>query len=134
MLGYYAAIFMSLCLETIDRLLSIAGHTIVGALSGQEGVTMAREERFDLILLDLHMPDLTGHDILGMLKAEGVLPATPVYMLSADASLEAIKDAQALGALGYLTKPINYRKLLALLEIVANNAVRTAPMLPVERS
>ena len=115
-------------LETIDRLLSIAGHTIVGALSGQEGLTMAREGRFDLILLDLHMPDLTGNDVLGMLRTEGVMPATPVYMLSADASPEAIRDSEALGALGYLTKPINYMKLLALLETVAGNAGRATSM------
>jgi two-component system sensor histidine kinase RpfC len=114
-------------LETIDRLLSIAGHTISRALCGQEGLAMAREGRFDLILLDLHMPDLTGNDVLGMLQAEGIMSTTPVFMLSADASPEAIREAEALGALGYLTKPINYMKLLALLETVAGNARRTIP-------
>lgn len=109
-------------LETIERLLSIAGHTVDKALSGQEGLTMARERQFDLILLDLHMPDLTGSDVLGMLRTEGVVPTTPVYMLSADASPEVIKDALALGALGYLTKPIDYMKLLALLETVGSGA------------
>lgn len=111
-------------LETIERLLSIAGHTVDKALSGQEGLAMARARQFDLILLDLHMPDLTGSDVLGMLRTEGVVPTTPVYMLSADASPEVIKDALALGALGYLTKPIDYMKLLALLETVGSGARR----------
>lgn len=116
-------------LETIGRLLSIAGHAMVGARGGQDGIAKAREGRFDLILLDLHMPDLTGYDVLAALKTEGVLPATPVYMLSADASPEAIRDTQTLGARGYLTKPINYIKLLALLETVADSATRPSSML-----
>ena len=119
-------------LETIGRLLSIAGHTMVGARGGQEGIAKATEGRFDLILLDLHMPDLTGYDVLGMLKNEGVLPATPVYMLSADASPEAIRDTQRLGARGYLTKPISYIKLLALLETVADSAMRPSSTLPAD--
>jgi CheY-like chemotaxis protein len=89
---------------------------------------MAREGRFDLILLDLHMPDLTGNDVLGMLRAEGIMSTTPTYMLSADASPEAIRDAETLGALGYLTKPINYMKLLALLETVSGIAKRAISM------
>jgi signal transduction histidine kinase/ActR/RegA family two-component response regulator len=119
-------------LETIERLLSAAGHTIVGALSGQSGITLARERRFDLVLLDLHMPDLTGTDVLAMLQTDGVLPATPVYMLSADASAEAIEEARALGARGYLTKPINYIKLLELLETIANDAARGTTTAPVD--
>lgn len=119
-------------LETIDRLLSIAGHTIVRALSGHEGLTMARDGKFDLVLLDLHMPDLTGNDVLGMLREEGVMDATPVYMLSADASPEAIRQAEALGALGYLTKPINYMKLLALLERVGGSVGQSIPTGPID--
>lgn len=106
-------------LETIDRLLSFAGHTIIKAQNGKDGLALARQEKFDLILLDLHMPDFAGNDVLSMLRTEGILPATPVYMLSADASPEAIKDAEARGAIGYLTKPIDYMKLLALLEMLA---------------
>jgi two-component system, sensor histidine kinase RpfC len=115
-------------LETIDRLLSIAGHTIVRALSGHEGLRMAHEGRFDLILLDLHMPDLTGNDVLGVLCDGGVMETTPIYMLSADASPEAIRQAEALGAHGYLTKPINYMKLLALLEKVGGSVGRDLSM------
>lgn len=107
-------------LETIDRLLSIAGHTMGRACSGHDGLVMAREGNFDLILLDLHMPDITGNDVLGMLRGEGIMASIPVYMLSADASPEAIKQAESLGASGYLTKPINYMKLLALLEKVGS--------------
>lgn len=119
-------------LDTIERLLSAAGHTIVGALNGQAGITLAHERRFDLILLDLHMPDLTGNDVLDMLRANGVMPATPVYMLSADASPDAVDEALVLGARGYLTKPINYIKLLELLETVANNADRATLMSPAD--
>lgn len=119
-------------LETIGRLLTIAGHTMVGASDGQEGIAKAKQEHFDLILLDLHMPDLTGYDVLAALKVEGVIPTTPVYMLSADASPKAIRDTQGEGARGYLTKPISYIKLLALLETVADGATRPSSPLQVD--
>lgn len=118
-------------LETIDRLLAIAGHSMIGARSGQEGIDKARQEKIDVILLDLHMPDLTGYDVLRELASIGI--TTPVYMLSADAGADAMRQTQALGAVGYLTKPINYVKLLALLETVADGvAGGPAPVAAVE--
>lgn len=69
-----------------------------------------------MILLDLHRPDMSGDHVLTRLRAEPRTAATPVTILSADATAGTIRRLLDKGATGYLTKPLNLRDILALLD------------------
>jgi signal transduction histidine kinase/DNA-binding NarL/FixJ family response regulator len=82
------------------------------AREGAAGLAMARELRPDLILLDLHLPDMSGEQVLSALLADPDTASTPVIIVSADASPVQAKRLQAAGAVGYLTKPFDVDQLL----------------------
>ena len=100
-------------LELVERILRrFPSIRLLSATRGEQGVELAREHRPDLILLDLHLPDIWGDEVLRRLRTDAALREIPVVMLSADATLEQIKRLLAAGAQGYLTKPINRQELL----------------------
>jgi signal transduction histidine kinase/ActR/RegA family two-component response regulator len=89
---------------------------LLPAMLGRLGVDLALEHRPDLILLDLHLPDIGGQEVLARLRADAVTRDIPVVVLSADATRRHLDEVMALGARGYLTKPIGVRKLLETLD------------------
>ena len=82
---------------------------LLTTLEGSVGVELARQHRPDLILLDVHMPDLSGFEVLELLRADEQTASIPVVMLSADASHEQIQRFRDAGARDYLTKPLDLR-------------------------
>jgi signal transduction histidine kinase/ActR/RegA family two-component response regulator len=100
-------------LRLVERVLARQSKvTFLPAMQGRIGLELAREHRPDLVLLDLHLPDLRGDEVLIRLKAEPTTRETPVIMLSADASPGQVRRLRAAGAAAYLTKPINLQELL----------------------
>jgi CheY-like chemotaxis protein len=88
----------------------------IPAMQGRLGLALAREHRPDLILLDLHLPDVAGEDVLRALKRDPVLARTQVIVLSADATPGQVRRLVAAGARAYLTKPLDVRELLTHVE------------------
>lgn len=82
-------------------------------VDGASGVALARELRPDVILLDLHLPDMPGEQVLAALRGDEQLADTPVIIVSADASPAQARRLVAAGANGYLTKPFDIDQLLA---------------------
>ena len=76
----------------------------VTAEDGLTGLALMKKQHFDVVVLDHHMPGMTGLQLLGRLRVGGALdsPAPPIVLYSADASVKA--DAIALGAVGFLLK------------------------------
>ncbi|MDQ2809650.1 MAG: response regulator, partial [Chloroflexota bacterium] len=70
----------------------------------------------DLILLDLHLPDLTGAEVLRRLRANPLTAATPVVIVSADATPAQIARLRRAGADIYLTKPLDVQEFLQVLD------------------
>jgi signal transduction histidine kinase/ActR/RegA family two-component response regulator len=100
-------------LRLVERVLARQSKvTFLPAMQGRIGLELAREHRPDLVLLDLHLPDLRGDEVLIRLKAEPTTRETPVIMLSADASPGQVRRLREAGAAAYLTKPINLQELL----------------------
>jgi signal transduction histidine kinase/CheY-like chemotaxis protein len=100
-------------LRLVERVLARHSKvTFLPAMQGTIGLELAREHHPDMILLDLHLPDLGGHEVLVRLKAEPATQHTPVVVLSADASPGQIRRLHQAGAAAYLTKPINLEELL----------------------
>jgi len=90
--------------------------TLVPATQGQMGLEFAREHKPDLILLDLHLPDLSGAEVLLKLKSDPATQSVPVTILSADASPATAAKLLAAGADEYLTKPLDLERLFEVLE------------------
>lgn len=89
---------------------------LLPAMLGSLGLDLARDHRPDLILLDLHLPDLEGDQVLAQLKADPRTAEIPVVMLSADATGRAVEPLLAAGAHAYLTKPIGVLELLTVID------------------
>jgi DNA-binding response OmpR family regulator len=70
----------------------------------------------DLILLDMHLPDTAGEDVLRALREEESTRQTPVVVVSADATAARQESMRALGADDYLTKPFNVREFLGIVD------------------
>jgi PAS domain S-box-containing protein len=100
--------------ETI--LLSRPGWRTVPALQGQLGVELAREHLPDLVLLDLHLPDIPGEEVLRRLRADARTAAIPVIVVSADATAGSLERLRQAGADAYLTKPLDVDEFLAVVE------------------
>ncbi|ADL12886.1 response regulator [Acetohalobium arabaticum] len=90
-----------------------AGYEVKTVSNGVKAVETAFEWKPDLILLDIKIPKMNGFLVCETLKDEEVTANTPIIMLSAKAEEENIKKAYNLGAEGYITKPIEPKRLLA---------------------
>jgi len=105
---------------------------LLSAMSGRAGLECAVRDLPDIILLDLHLPDLQGDEVLNELKAEPATAAIPVVVLSADASRGVIHRLLASGAFAYLTKPIELAELGELLDSFAwLRDQRAQPAIPI---
>lgn len=86
------------------------------AVDGETGVRRAMELRPDLVLLDMQLPDIDGHEVLRRLRAHPSLSQVPVIALSANAMPEEIDRALRAGMSDYWTKPLNFNAFMASLE------------------
>jgi adenylate cyclase len=91
----------------LARGLEQQGHTVVFAEHGGEALDMLRHQQFDLLLLDVLMPELDGYQVLEELKLDLHLRDIPVVMTSSLDELDSVVKCLEMGAEDYLTKPIN---------------------------
>ena len=92
------------------------GIQLASAMYGHLGLEIARKRRPDLILLDVHLPDLPGWEVLAALQADPVTRDIPVVAISADATSRQVQRLTKAGAAAYLTKPIDVPKLMRTLD------------------
>ncbi len=121
--------------ELISRFLHRRPNTSLRSEAfGRAGLESAVREQPDVILLDLHLPDMRGEQVLRALKADPATAAIPVVVLSADASEGVIRRQLAAGALCYLTKPIELAGLGELLDTLAAARAQEQHAQPANRS
>jgi PAS domain S-box-containing protein len=89
---------------------------LIPAMQGSLGVELARKHRPDVVLLDLSLPDMDGRDVLRRLKAAPETTDIPVVVLSAEAAPTRVDELRAAGADGYLTKPLDVKEFLTILD------------------
>lgn len=92
---------------TAAQCLKQQGHTAVMAEGGRQGLEILESQDFDLILLDLLMPDVDGFEVLRQLKASNILQRTPVIVVSGADEEESISKCLEMGATGHLRKPLD---------------------------
>jgi signal transduction histidine kinase/ActR/RegA family two-component response regulator len=120
--------------EVVTRFLRGRPNTrLRSETSGRAGIERAVRDTPDIILLDLHLPDLHGDQVLSELKAEPATAAIPVVVLSADASHGVIRRLLANGALAYPTKPIELAELGELLDTFAASQAQDQQAQPATR-
>jgi two-component system, OmpR family, response regulator len=105
--------------------LTEAGHQCTWVRDGQKGCHEAVSPRFDAVILDLMLPTVSGMEILGRMRSEGV--HTPVLMLTALGSVEDRVDGLSAGADDYLVKPFAFPELLARLQAICRRAQTKPP-------
>ncbi|WP_119718186.1 ATP-binding protein [Cognatilysobacter tabacisoli] len=107
----------------LQRLLERAGHRVVFAEDGEQALDRIETSQLDAVVLDLHMPGMSGFDVIRqarVLQAGG--PRTPIIVLSADATVQALEEAERAGSFAFLTKPVVVARLLETLARAASGA------------
>lgn len=89
---------------------------LLTAMQGSIGLDLAQQHHPKVILLDLHLPDIPGEEVLRRLKTMPETTSIPVIVLSADATQRQQQQLRRAGAWDYLTKPIHVRQFLSILE------------------
>ncbi len=103
-----------------DKLMRTKGLDYSLAEGGQTAIDLCREKVFDLILMDLHMPDISGFQAMDAIRTDGLNKHTPVYALTADTSIAVREKSFRCGMVDVLTKPIAPDQLVALLQDIVN--------------
>jgi adenylate cyclase len=105
---------------TLSAILGDAGHEVVTEASGSEGIARAREWSPDVIVLDVHMPEMDGFQVVERLKRDPATAATPVIFLTAEPPTDdLIVRGLDLGAYDFLSKGCSKAELLARVGVMA---------------
>lgn len=111
------------------------GHTdVVEVGDGKACLEAVRAGKFDIILLDLHMPQMDGLEVMKALRADAQTAAIPVVIISSDADMRNVEQARQLGALGYLRKPFRVDGIAKAIETVASGSKATSQRLTPPKS
>lgn len=108
--------------DMLSRRLQKRGYDVLVAVTGTQGLSMARAETPDLILMDLGLPEIDGWEATRQLKAMGETRAIPVIALSAHAMSGDREKAMAAGCDDYDTKPVELPRLLQKMEALLKRA------------
>lgn len=104
----------------VKAVLEHRGNTVSVTDKAAEGESLALENNFDMIILDLRLPDGNGYDVCEKIRQEGV--TTPVLVLSAEHETDVKIKILNVGADDYLTKPFNSEELMARLDAIARRS------------
>jgi PAS domain S-box-containing protein len=115
-------------LKLMERVLARRpGIALVSAMQGSLGVTLARDHRPDLILLDLNLPDMPGEEVLARLHADPATAEVPIVVISADATGGQRARLVEQGASDFITKPFDVDRLLQIVDDYCGERVPASP-------
>ena len=98
--------------ELTKKRLEVSGYSVITAGGGLEGLDKVRNEKPDLIILDIIMPDKDGFEVLKELKKEEATRRIPVIMLSAKSETSSLLNGEEYGAIDYFIKPCDWQEIL----------------------
>ncbi|MGE3311721.1 MAG: response regulator [Limisphaerales bacterium] len=112
--------------RNIVRLLKLEGYDPAEAPTGEAGIDLVRERRPDLVICDVMMPGIDGHEVLRTLRADPQLRSVPLIFLTARADKTDRRGGMNLGADDYITKPFSNDDLLAAIAARLERATQTS--------
>jgi len=114
-------------MKLASLLLHNAGHTVLCAVDAESGLTLARAEQPDLILMDIQLPGMDGLAATALLKKNPATAAIPIIALTAMAMKEDQEKTRAAGCDAYIAKPLRYQELYAAIDTLRAKAEPQAP-------
>ncbi len=93
--------------KVLSKILQRAGHRVDAVINGEESLDHLEENQYDLMILDMHMPDMAGLDVVKIHRATHLQDSTPAMILTANAMIEAQHECEAAGIEGFMTKPFD---------------------------
>jgi sigma-B regulation protein RsbU (phosphoserine phosphatase) len=102
--------------DLLARRLERQGYRVVLAESGRQALEMLKEQTFDLVLLDIQMPEMNGYEVCQRLKADEGTRDMPIIFISALGDVRDKVQAFAVGGVDYVTKPFQFQEVLARVE------------------
>ena len=110
--------------STLQYRLEFCEFEVITAVNGKEGLEKAANEKPDLILLDISMPVMDGHEMLERLKNRPDLKDIPVIMLTAYSDAKDVAKAADLGIVDYITKPFDFTELMGKISNALGNKIQ----------
>ncbi|MET3130794.1 two-component system cell cycle response regulator DivK [Oxalobacteraceae bacterium GrIS 1.11] len=109
-------------MKLASLLLQSAGHTVLCSGDAESGLTLARLDRPDLILMDIQLPGMDGLEATALLKRDPATVAIPVIALTAMAMKADREKSQIAGCDAYIAKPLRYQELYAAIDALLTRA------------
>ncbi len=108
-------------IDIMRRRLEPYGYEVITSNNGKEGLARATDEKPDLIVLDINMPVMNGHEMLERLRTNPDLQGTPVIMCSMSDRIQDVTMATSFNICAYVTKPFDYAELTGrIVEVLEN--------------
>ena len=104
--------------QTVKITLASAGHAVVEAVNGADGLRKAVSARFDLVITDLNMPEMDGLTMIRELRKKPAYAGVPILFLTTESDAGVKSQAKAAGATGWITKPFAADQLSKIVDKV----------------
>lgn len=118
--------------DTFCKILTARGHEVCAAGDGRDCLRKLSQDVYDLVLLDLIMPELDGAQVLQSIRSH--FPGTDVAILSAQDDESVIQELMKLGAIAFLLKPVDPNALIQLVDAAATNRMRHSTEAGIQRT
>jgi two-component system cell cycle response regulator DivK len=109
-------------LKLVRDVLQVKGYQTLEARTAEEGIALARERLPDLVLMDIHLPGISGIEAIGRLRADTRTARIPVVAVTASVMQGDLKQITDAGFDGYVAKPINLKSFLETVKRVLDGA------------
>ncbi len=102
--------------QMVSFTLRNAGYGVTEAVDGQQGLEKARQEKFDLVITDLNMPQMDGIEMIMGMRKLTAYSFTPILMLTTESQAEKKDAGRKAGATGWIVKPFQTEQLIAVVQ------------------
>lgn len=102
--------------KSISFVLSQEGYEVIEAVDGVDGLAKAKEDKFNLVITDINMPNMDGIEMIKQLRQTDGYKFTPIIALTTENQDSKMQEGKAAGATGWIVKPFTSEKLLAIVK------------------